>query len=33
MIEFAKEVGMALLWFMLGCLIGERSQINKDNKK
>lgn len=25
MIEFAKEVGMAVLWLMLGYLVGERS--------
>lgn len=25
MIEFIKEAGMAVLWFMLGCLVGERS--------
>lgn len=32
MIEFAKEVGMAFLWFMLGYLVGERSKRDKDNK-
>lgn len=25
LIEFAKEVGMALIWIMLGYLVGERS--------
>ncbi len=25
MIEFIKEAGMALLWLMLGYLVGERS--------
>ncbi len=25
MIEFAKEVGMAILWLMLGYLVGESS--------
>ena len=32
MIEFAKEVGMAVLWLMLGYLVGERSQKNRDNE-
>lgn len=31
MIEFAKEVGMAILWLMLGYLVGERS--NRKDKK
>ncbi|AAT87368.1 phage protein [Streptococcus pyogenes] len=26
MIEFVKEVGMALLWLFVGYLVGERSQ-------
>ena len=26
MIEFIKEVGMAVLWLMLGYLVGERSK-------
>lgn len=31
MIELLKEVGMAILWLMLGYLIGERSA-RKDKK-
>lgn len=31
MIEFAKEVGMAILWLMLGYLVGERS--NRKDKE
>ncbi len=31
MIEFAKEAGMAVLWFMLGFLVGERS--NRKDKE
>lgn len=30
-IEFAKEVGMAILWLMLGYLVGERS--NRKDKE
>lgn len=29
MIEFFKEVGMAVLWFMLGYLVGERTRKDK----
>lgn len=32
MIEFAKKVGMAFLWLMLGYLVGERSKRDKDSK-
>ena len=31
MIEFIKEVGMALVWLLLGYFIGE-SNARKDNK-
>ncbi len=31
MIDFIKEAGMALLWLMLGYLVGERS--NRKDKK
>lgn len=31
MIEFIKEVGMALVWLFLGYLVGERS-VRKDKK-
>ena len=31
MIEFAKEVGMAVLWLFLGYLLGERNA-GKDKK-
>lgn len=29
MIEFLKEAGMALLWVMIGYLVGERSRKDK----
>lgn len=31
MIEFAKEIGMALVWFLLGYLLGKRNNNNDEN--
>ena len=32
MFDFIREVGMALVWFLLGYLLGERNNNNNDEK-
>lgn len=33
MIDFIREVGMALVWFFLGYLVGERNNNNNNDKE
>lgn len=33
MFDFIREVGMALIWFLLGYLLGERNNNNNKDEK
>ncbi|RSJ46654.1 hypothetical protein D8815_08510 [Streptococcus gordonii] len=33
MFDFIREVGMALVWFFLGYLVGERNNNNNNDKE